>query len=155
MAADSPTLMTEIARFSETFLNFHQIRWWYIPENKWLPSYRLLSHGETQTHTLALSRTTYRPYVSMSFTNSDTVFLYHTFHLFFKFVTSHLSWQFKITRVRYPEGTTLRKESSSSKNAFRSGWWKEMSLILHAAGGRVTGSKLPLSRGVYTVLPDR
>jgi len=95
------------------------------------------------------------PYVSMSFTNSDTVFLYRTFHLFIKFVTSHLSWQFKIISIRYPERTILRKESSSSKNAFGSGWWKEMSLILHAAGGRVTGPKLPLSRGVYMVLPDR
>jgi hypothetical protein len=28
-----------------------------------------------------------------------------------------------------------------------------MSLILLAAGGRVTGPKLPLSRGVYMVLP--
>jgi hypothetical protein len=96
-----------------------------------------------------------RPYVSMSFTNSDTVFLYHTSHFFFKFVTSHLSWQFKIIHVRYPEGTILRKEYSSSKNAFGSGWWKEMSLILHAAGSRFTSPKLPPSRGVYMASPDR
>ena len=155
IAVDSSTLMTEIARLSETFLNFHEITWLYNPGNKFFLVTALLTHAETQTHTLALSSTMYKPYASMSLTNSDTVSLYHTFHLFFKFVTSHPSWQFKIIRVRYPEVTTLRKESSSSKNAFGSGWWKKMSLILHAAGGRVTGPKLPLSRGVYTVLPDR
>ena len=104
IAVESSTLMKETVGFSETCLNFHQITRWYNPDNK-----SLLSHAETQTHTRASSCTTSRPYVS---TGSDTTAFCHTFHLFFKFVTSHLPWQFKIIRFRHPEETQFWGKNS-------------------------------------------